>query len=123
MKAILLRLATNSFAIWVATLVIPQLQVNGDSATQRIITLIVIGAIFGVLNTFLKPVIKLLALPFYVFSLGLISFVVNAGLLSLTAYLAGDLFEVGSFISGALPAAILISFVSFVTHLFLPDSK
>ncbi|MGL5828355.1 MAG: phage holin family protein [Angustibacter sp.] len=121
MNAVLLRLAINSFAIWVTTLVLPQIEVNGGSASERLVTLVIIGAIFGLLNTFLKPLIKLLALPFYVLSLGLFSLVVNAGLLALTALLAGDAFNIGSFFGGALPAAILISVMGFVLHLFIRD--
>jgi putative membrane protein len=123
MKGILTKIAINATAIWLATLVIPELEIGGKGRLQIIVTLLLIGLIFGALNTIIKPIVKLLALPFYFLTLGLFSFVVNAGLLALTAGLAGDAFNVGSFMGGALPAAILVTFISIILNFVMTSDR
>ena len=41
---------------------------------------LIAGLIFGILNSLIKPIIKLLSLPFVLLTAGLFSFVINAGL-------------------------------------------
>jgi putative membrane protein len=125
MKPFAIKVAVNAVAIWIATLVVPQLRVaSGDGTTTRaILVLLLIGLIFGIVNAVIKPVVRLLALPFYFLTLGLIAFVVNALMLTLTAGLAGRYFDVGSFWSGALPAAVIVTLVSVVLSAILPDGR
>ncbi len=123
MNGILTKIAINATAIWLATLVIPELEIGGWGNLPTVVTLLILGLIFGALNTIIKPIVKLLALPFYFLTLGLFSFVVNAGLLALTAGLAGDAFNVGSFVSGALPAAVLITFISIILNFAVPSAR
>ncbi len=125
MRALVLKIAINALAIWMATLVVPQVRVNRGSGDLLpfIGTFILIAMIFGVVNAIIKPVVKLFALPLYFVSLGLMAFVINALMLALTAWLAGDFFNIGSFLRGALPAAIIITFVSMILHIILPDGK
>jgi putative membrane protein len=125
MKPFAIKVAVNAVAIWVATLVVPQLHVSrGDGTAIRVVLmLLLIGLIFGVVNAVIKPVVRLLALPFYFLTLGLIAFVVNALMLALTAGLAGKYFDVGSFWSGALPAAVIVTLVSLALSAMLPDGK
>ncbi len=125
MKSFVIKVVVNALAIWVATLVVPQLHVSrGDgSAVRAILVLLMIGLIFGVVNAVIKPVVRLLALPFYILTLGLLAFVVNALMLALTAGLAGGYFDVGSFWTGALPAAVIVTLVSLVLSAILPDGK
>lgn len=79
MQNILIKVLVNAVAIWVATAVIPGVEVSGDSTGRTIVTLLVVGAIFGVVNAIIKPVVKLFSFPFfYILTLGLFAFVVNA---------------------------------------------
>ena len=78
MRNIIVKIVVNAVAIWVATLVVPHVEVTGDSTGNKILSLLAVGALFGVVNAFIKPVVKLFALPFYILTLGLFALVVNA---------------------------------------------
>ena len=83
-----------------------------------------IGLIFGVVNAFIKPVVKILAIPFYILTLGLVAFVINALMLELVAWLSGKFganFEIDDFFWSAILAAIVVSIVSMALNLVLPD--
>ena len=116
----IIRVVVNAFAFWVVTL-IPALQVTvtpfepGD-APQFIITLVVIAAIFAVVNTIIGTVVKLIAIPLYLLTLGLIGFVINGFLLWLTAWITSGFgwgLTVGHFWWGVL-AAIIISIINAI---------
>lgn len=89
----LIRVIVNAFAIWVVTL-IPVLQVGvvpfaPGETLQLVLTLLAVSAIFALVNTIIGTVIKIVAFPLYILTLGLISFVVNGFLLWLTAQITG----------------------------------
>ncbi len=124
MKKLLIKLAVNAAAIWVTTLVIDGINVGGNSTVDRVVTLLVVTAIFGVVNTVLRPIVKLFAFPAYIFTLGLITFLINALMLWITAWIserAELAFTVDQFFWDAVLGALLISFVSFILNLILPD--
>ena len=67
-------------------MIIPSIQV----ADNNIGTLLIIGLIFGIVNSMLKPILILLTCPAVVLSLGLFIFVINGIMLLITDALAGD---------------------------------
>jgi putative membrane protein len=95
--------------------------------------LLAIAAIFGVVNGLIGPIVRTLALPLTFMTLGLIGFVINAGLLLLTAWIsdqAGFDFTVGDFppelvsvdtIVGAVVGAIALSVISTIIRLVVRD--
>lgn len=110
-------------ALWVATVLVDGISVDGDSAGRRALTLVAVAVIFGLVNAVIKPVIKTLGCAFYVLTLGLIGLVVNALLLWLTSELAGEL-ELPFHVTGFWPAfwgAIVVGVVGWLLHLFVPD--
>jgi putative membrane protein len=122
----LIKVVVNAVAVWVATVIVPGVTVgDGDATTgDKIITLLLIGLIFGVVNAFIKPVVKILAIPFYILTLGLVAFVINALMLELVAWLSGKFganFEIDDFFWSAILAAIVVSIVSMALNLVLPD--
>jgi putative membrane protein len=123
-EQLIVKIVVNAVAIWVATAVVPGVEVSGDGAGRTILTLLVVGAIFGVLNAVVKPIIKLFSLPFYVLTLGLFAFVVNAFMLEIVSWLSGKLdisFHIDDFFWSAIGAAVVVTFVSMVLNLVLPD--
>ena len=95
--------------------------------------LIVISIIFGIVNGLIGPIVKLLALPIRLATLGLVGFLINGGLLLLTAWLS-DLFgfplTVGDFppdlltvdtLIAAVVGAVVLSITSSVIRLVVPD--
>jgi putative membrane protein len=122
---ILIRLAVSAFTLWLATLVIPGITVEGTVGRQ-VLTLVVVAAIFGIVNAILRPIIKTVGCWAYVLTLGLISLVVNGLLLMLTSYIAeqADLaFHVDKFWPTAVLGALFIGVVSWVINLVIPDGK
>jgi putative membrane protein len=123
-RAILTKVVVNALAIWIATLVIPKVTVGGGSLGHRVLSLLIVGALFGIINAFIKPVVKLFTLPLYFLTLGLISFVVNALMLKIVEWLSGKIgitFDAGPFFWSTLGAAVVVTFVSMILHVTVPD--
>jgi putative membrane protein len=122
---ILIRLAVSAFSLWLATLVISGIKVEG-TAGKQVLTLVLVAAIFGIINAVLRPIIKTIGCWAYLLTLGLISLVVNGALLMLTSYLAdkmGLAFHVDKFWPTAVLGALFIGVVSWVLNLVVPDGK
>jgi putative membrane protein len=79
--------------------------------------LLIAGLVLGILNTFLKPVLTLLSLPFILLTLGLFLIIVNAITLSLTAWLVS-----GFNVQGFWPAVFGSLIISLV-NLFFGGTK
>ncbi len=118
----LIRVLINAVALWVATQLVPGIQVGGQN---YILTLLVVAVIFGLVNAIIKPILALLTCPIYILTLGLFTFVVNALMLLLTSAISdamGLRFHVDGFIA-ALIGSIVISIVSFVLSLVLNEER
>ena len=80
---LILRLAVNAGAVWLAVQMIDGLDFDGTW-----ITLGIIAVIIAVLNAVVKPIAKLLSLPFIILTLGLFLLVVNAVLLQVVVVIS-----------------------------------
>lgn len=121
--SLIIRLIVNAIALWVATLIVSGVELEGGSTQDRVLTLLVVAAIFALVNVVVRPIVQLLSLPLYVLTLGLFTFVVNALMLLLTSWIADLLdvpFSVDDFWSAVL-GGLVISFVSWILNLLLPD--
>jgi putative membrane protein len=119
----------TAIAFYVLTRFLPQfVSYDGD-----LLGLLIISVIFGIVNGLIGPIVRLLALPIRMATLGLVGFLINAGLLLLTAAIAGamhfdlkvgdfppDLLSVDTFV-GAVVGAIVLSLVSTAVRLVIPD--
>ena len=124
MRSIITRVVINAFAIWIATLVVPQVDVGDSTLGNRILSLLIVGALFGVINTFIKPLVKLFTFPLYLLTLGLFTFVVNALMLKIVEWLSGRIgitFDAGPFFWSTLGAAVVVTFVSLILNVTVPD--
>ncbi|GMM97420.1 MULTISPECIES: phage holin family protein [Microbacterium] len=121
----LLRVVVNAFAIWIVTL-IPVLGVSvipfePGETLQLVLTLLLVAAIFALVNTLIGTVIKVLAFPIYILTLGLIGLVINGFLLWLTAWITGFWnfgLRVEDFWWGIV-AAIVISLINWIAGIIL----
>jgi putative membrane protein len=119
----LLRVALTAIALWVATAIVDGIDVSAGTAPKRIGTLLAVAVIFGLVNGFLKPVIRKVGCAFYILTLGLIALVVNGLLLWFTGWLADRLdlpFHVSGF-GAAFWGAIVVGIVSWLLNLFVHD--
>jgi putative membrane protein len=121
--SLIIRLIVNAIALWVATVIVSGVELESASTQDRVITLLVVAAIFALVNVVVRPIVKILSLPLYVLTLGLFTFVVNALMLLLTSWIADQFdlpFSVDGFWSAVL-GGLVISFVSWILNLLLPD--
>ncbi|MET1232419.1 MAG: phage holin family protein [Candidatus Limnocylindrales bacterium] len=125
----LLRLVANAIALAITVYVVPGLS-WGDS---EVVTIVVTALIFGVINIFIKPVLKLLSLPIRMMTFGLFSFVINIGLLLLLAWIGGQIgrgiliagwpteaFSVEALVAAAI-GALLLSIISTLFSFVIRD--
>ena len=108
------RLLINAAALWVAIRLVPGVTFAGEWWR-----LFVVALVFGVLNVSVRPVLALLTLPFFLITLGLFTFVLNAFMLWLTSALSEAL-RLGFHVSGfgsAFIGALVVSAVSLVLSL------
>jgi len=113
---LLLRLLINAAALYAATRLVDGISFDGD---WRL--LFAVALVFGILNTVVRPILKLLTLPFLILTLGLFIFVLNAGMLWLTGVIS-DAIDLGFHVDGFGPAfwgALVVSVVSFALSLFV----
>ena len=119
----LIRVLASAAALAVATAVVPGIELTTGSVTSKVLTLIAVALIFGVINAFLKPIVKVVGCAFYVLTLGLIALVVNGLLLWLTSWVAGKL-KLPFHITGFWPAfwgAIIVSVVGWLLGIGIRD--
>ena len=102
----------NALALWIATILVPAITLTpygGEGVWQRIGSFLLVGAIFGLVNAIIAPIIKVLAFPLYILTFGLISFVINGALLLFVAWLSSqigsDIFTIDGFTSEGLTVA------------------
>ena len=125
MMKVLLRVLISAAALFVATLVVPGIELRAGTTLSKVTTLIVVALIFGLVNTVLKPIVKTIGCLFYVLTLGLIGLVVNGLLLWLSSWVAGKL-KLPFHITGFWPTfwgAIIVGVVGWLLNLFIGDKK
>ena len=128
MKKFAIKIAVNAVALWVASLVLKSgitFDQGGGSKVQLVETVLIVALIFGLVNTFIRPVVKLFSFGLIIVTLGLITFVINALMLLLTSAICSHFavhFHVKNFVS-ALIGSLIITVVSMVLHALLPDDK
>ena len=121
---LIMRLLAGAVALAVAAALIEGISVGPGTTTERAITLLLVAVIFGLVNAIVRPIVRLISLPLFVLTLGLFTFVVNALMLLLTAWI-GDQFDLAFEVDGfwsALLGALIISVVTFLLNVLLPDS-
>ncbi|HWS38893.1 MAG TPA: phage holin family protein [Actinoplanes sp.] len=120
---ILIRLVITAVSLWIATLVIDGIELNTDSTTGKVGTLLAVAVIFGLVNAVLRPIIKTIGCGLYVLTLGLVAILVNGLLLLLTSWIA-EQFDLGFHVDGVLAAvlgALLVGVVSWLLNMLVPD--
>ena len=113
---LIIRLIAAALGFWAATALISGITVNGGPWSYLWVTLL-----FGLINSILGSIIKLLTLPALLLSLGLFVFVINAAMLMLTARWS-DRLAVDNFWS-ALWASLIISLITTILSRGLKSKK
>lgn len=119
----ILRVLVNAAALGVATWLFSGISLTGSSSEKKVVTVLLVALIFGIVNAIVKPLFRIVTIPIILLTLGIFLLIINALLLMLTSWLAGE-FGLGWHVDGfwtALWGSIVISVVSFILNAFLPD--
>jgi len=117
MTKFILRWIINAIAIFLAIKFVPGIHLNS------LFSIIWLALIFGLVNAFLRPLLKLLTCPLIVLTLGLFTLLINAFLFWLTGQI-GQAFGIALTFAGFWPifwGALVISIVSIVLSMILKD--
>ena len=118
-------LVVNAAALGIAVWLFDGITLTADTTSDRIVTLLLVGGIFGLITSVVKPIVNLLSLPLIILTLGLMLLVTNALMLLLTSKVA-DTFGLDFHVDGfwtAVFGAIVISIASMVLESVLPDER
>ena len=85
-KKIVIGIAANALALYVVTLFLTDIQYTGG-----VKFFLISGIVLGVLNTFVKPLMKILSFPMLIMTIGLFSIVINAIIFWLTTKVVGGI--------------------------------
>jgi putative membrane protein len=116
-------LVVNALALGAAIWLFQGITLRGATTADRVVTLIVVGGIFGLVSSVVKPVLKVVSFPFIILTLGLLLLVINALMLLLTSWIAGRL-DLGFHVAGfwvAVFGSIVISLAGMVLNAVVPD--
>ena len=133
MTEFLIRVLINAAALWIAVALIPDNLLSFDYGNDWW-KLLAVALVFALVNSFLRPIVRLLALPIRMATLGLVSFVINAAMLLVVAFISDQFdlgFRVGDYppeftietIVGALVGSVVISIASTVVSLVLAPRR
>jgi putative membrane protein len=115
-RSLLLHWLLNAVALWVAAALIPGLDFNGGPAR-----LLLVAAVFGIVNSTLRPLLTILTCPLIVLTLGLFALVLNALMLLVTGWVS-ESWNLGFAVSGfwsAFFGGLVVGLVSMMLSLAL----
>jgi len=118
MTRFILRWAINAIAIFLAVRFVP-----GISLQSGWVSVLWLALILGLVNAFLRPLLKLLTCPLIIVTLGLFTLLINTFLFWLTGQI-GQWIGIHLVINGFLPAflgGLVVSVVSVIMTLILKD--
>ena len=117
MLRLLLQIAINAIAIWAAAEIVPGVVF----ASNYWLAFLWVGAVFGLVNFLLRPILTFFSIPFIVVTLGLFMLVINAALLGVTAALL-DVLSVSGFWA-AVFGGLVISIVAWMLEIVFGISE
>ena len=115
---LLIRLLVNAAAFWVATRI-----VTGVTYSGALLPFLGVALVFGIVNAFLRPILKFLTFPLFILTFGFFALVLNGLMLWLTSTLSSSLglgFHVSGF-GAAFWGALVVSIVSLLLGMFIRD--
>jgi putative membrane protein len=115
-----IQVAINAIALWVAVQLIPGLTFHGEWWK-----LVLVAVAFGLVNSYIRPILRIVTLPITVLTLGIFLLVINALMLLLVGAVSDQLhlgFAVRDFGSAFL-GAIVVALVGFVLAMTLAPAR
>lgn len=118
----IIRFLVSALALAAATWLMPGIWLGTDGEpANAALTLLIVAAIFGLVNALVKPLFVFVTSPLLLITLGFFLLVINAALLMLTSWVCAQLgvaWGVRGF-GDAFWGAALVSIVSFILNSFV----
>jgi putative membrane protein len=117
----ILQILVNAAALWVAVAIVPGLQWSGEEWWKFLL----VAVVFSLVNSYLKPILRIVTIPISILTLGLFLLVLNALLLLLVSAISGELhlgFRVADFWA-ALLGSIVISIVGWILSMVVGATR
>jgi putative membrane protein len=119
-SSLLLHWILNAAALWAAAALVPGLDFQGGVGR-----LLLVAAVFGIVNSTLRPLLTVLTCPLIVVTLGLFTLVINALMLLVTGWLS-EAWDLRFTVSGFWPAfwgGLAVGLVSMILSLLFPGKS
>jgi putative membrane protein len=119
---LIIRWIINVLALLAAIWLIPGIGFVGEKWWM----LLIVAAIFGLVNALIRPIVVVFSCPLLILTLGLFTIIINAAMLSLTAWISTEIFNLGFVVTdpwAAIFGALVVSVVSFVLTLLLREPR
>jgi putative membrane protein len=116
-----LQILVNAAALWVAVLIVPGLGWSGGEWWKFLL----VAVVFSLINSYIKPILRVLTFPISIVTLGLFLLVINALLLLLLSAISKEL-SLGFTVDGfwaALLGSIVISIVGWILSMVVGASR
>ena len=118
----IIRFLVSALSLGLATWILPGIKLDyaGEPAGAAI-TMLIVAAIFGLVNALIKPLFVFVTSPLLLVTLGLFLLIINAALLMLTSWVCAQ-FGVPWGVDGfwnAVLGALIVSIISFVLNSFV----
>src|SRR5512141_1352529 len=110
---LIVRLAINVLALYVVEYLVPGFHL------ATIWTGVVAAVVIGIVNTFVRPILQLIALPISILTFGIASFLINVLLLYMVSMIVPGFLIVN--FGTAIIASIVLSLVSWFLHKLASD--
>lgn len=119
----ILQTIVTALALWITTRLVPGITVTpyADGAMAAVLTFLLVAVIFGLVNSTIGLAIKIVSIPLYLLTLGLVSFLINGLLLMLAAWFT-QLLGFGLAVEGfwwGVWGAIILGLASWFIGLFV----
>jgi len=117
----LIRFVITLIALYAAVWLVSGIRVEGTSAW---LAYTVMAVVLSLVNMFIKPILKFLSCGLIVATFGLFVLVINTFVLWLASWMCVNWLGIGFYVDNlwaAFLGSLIISAVSFVLHIFVPD--
>ena len=116
----LIQIAINAIALYVAVVLVPGLEFHGEWWKFALV-----AVAFSLVNTYLRPILRIVTLPISILTLGIFLLIINAFMILLVGAVSAQLklgFTVADF-GAALLGAIVVAIVGFILAVTLSPAR
>ena len=122
---LIVRLLINALALWLTTLIVAGVHVTPyppGGGLEVFLTFLLVAAIFGIVNGVIGNLIRIVAFPIYILTLGLVALLVNGLLLLLASWISTTILGFGLYVDSfwwGVLGAFVLGLVSWLIGILL----